>query len=65
MKRPEVIKLAVFSLVIVLAISIDRMTTHYLTKYITDNIFTNFQEFMLRLLYPVIVILLLWIIKAM
>lgn len=65
MKRVEVIKLAVFSLVIVLAISIDRIGTHYLTKYITDNIFTNFQEFMLRLSYPVIVILALWIIKAL
>lgn len=64
MKRPEVVKLAVFSLVIVLAISIDRIGTHYLTKYITDNIFTNFQEFMLRLSYPVIVVLILWIIKA-
>ena len=65
MKRTDVVKLAVFSLVIVLAISIDRMGTHYLTKYISDNIFTNFQEFMIRLSYPVVVFLVIWIIKSM
>lgn len=65
MKRPDVIKLAVFSLVIVLAIAIDRIGTHYLSKYITDNIFTNFQEFMIRLSYPIIVFLVIWIVKSM
>ena len=64
MKRGEVIKLAMFSLVIVLAISLERIGTHYLTKYLSDNIFTEFQEFMLRLSYPVIVFILLWIIKS-
>jgi hypothetical protein len=65
MKRTDVIKLAVFALVIVLAIAIDRIGTHYLTKYITDNIFTNFQEFMIRLAYPVIVFLIIWFVKSM
>jgi hypothetical protein len=65
MKRSEVIKLAIFSLVIVLAISIDRLGTHYLSKYLSDNIFTDIQEFMLRLSYPVLVFLLLWIIKSL
>ena len=65
MKRSEVIKLAIFSLVIVLAISIDRLGTHYLSKYLSDNIFTDIQEFMLRLSYPILVFLLLWIIKSL
>jgi hypothetical protein len=65
MKRTDVVKLAVFALVIVLAIAIDRIGTHYLTKYISDNIFTNFQEFMIRLAYPVIVFLIIWIVKSM
>jgi|LakMenEpi03Aug12_release.lakeMendotaPanAssembly.Ray.scaffolds.fasta_scaffold00020_96 hypothetical protein len=65
MKRPEVIKLAVFGLVIVLAISLERIGTHYLGKYLSDNMLTDFQEFMLRFSYPVMVFLLLWIIKAM
>ncbi len=64
-KRTEVIKLAIFALVIVLAIAIDRIGTHYLTKYLSDNIFTEFQEFMLRLSYPVVIFLVLWIVKAL
>lgn len=65
LKRSEVIKLAIFALVIVLAIALDRIGTHYLTKYLSDNIFTEFQEFMLRLSYPVIVFIILWIVKAL
>jgi hypothetical protein len=65
MKRGEVIKLAMFSLVIVLAISLERIGTHYLNKYLSDNLFTEFQEFMLRLSYPVIVFIVLWVIKSL
>ena len=65
MKRSEVIKLAMFSLVIVMAIALDRMSTHYLTKYLSDNIFTEFQEFMLRLSYPVIIFIVLWVVKSL
>lgn len=64
MKRSEVIKLALFSLVIVLGISIDRMLTHYIAKYIGDNVLTDFQEFILRISYPISIFLLLWIFKA-
>ena len=65
MKRSEVIKLAMFSLVIVMAIALDRIGTHYLTKYLSDNIFTDFQEFMLRLSYPVVIFIILWILKSL
>ncbi len=65
LKRPEVVKLAIFSLVIVFAIALDRIGTHYITKYINDNIFTDTQEFFIRLSYPIIVFLLLWIAKSM
>jgi hemolysin activation/secretion protein len=64
MKRTEVIKLALFSLVIVLGISIDRMITHYISKYIGDNVLTDFQELLLRISYPIAIFLLLWIFKA-
>jgi|APGre2960657444_1045066.scaffolds.fasta_scaffold189020_1 hypothetical protein len=63
-KKTEVIKLALFSLVIVLGISIDRMLTHYLSRYINDNVLTDFQEVLLRLSYPITIFLLLWIFKA-
>jgi len=65
MKKTEVVKLALFSLVIVLGISIDRMITYYLSKYIGDNILTDFQELLLRLSYPIAIFLLLWIFKAL
>jgi hypothetical protein len=64
LKKTEVIKLALFSLVIVLGISIDRMLTHYLSRYINDNVLTEFQEVLLRLSYPITIFLLLWIFKA-
>ena len=64
MKRGEVIKLALFSLVIVLGISIDRMLTYYLSRYVEDNVLTDFQELLLRLSYPIAIFLLLWIFKA-
>jgi len=64
MKKSEVIKLALFSLVIVLGISIDRMLTYYVSKYINDNVLTDFQELLLRLSYPITIFLLLWIFKA-
>jgi hypothetical protein len=63
-KRTEVVKLALFSLVIVLGISIDRMLTYYLSKYIGENILTDFQELLLRLSYPITIFLLLWVFKA-
>ena len=64
LKKTEVIKLALFSLVIVLGISIDSMLTYYVSKYINDNILTDFQELLLRLSYPITIFLLLWIFKA-
>jgi len=64
-KRSEVIKLAVFALVIVLGISLDRMGTFYISKYLSDNILTDVQELMVRLAYPVLIFLILWIIKAL
>ena len=63
-KKTEVIKLALFSLVIVLGISIDRMLTYYVSRYINDNVLTDFQELLLRLSYPITIFLLLWVFKA-
>lgn len=63
-KRWEVLKLIVFALVILLAISVDHVASHYLNNYLTTSFLTNFQEVMVRLAYPIAVVLLLWIIKA-
>lgn len=64
-KRYEIFKLVMFSLVILFAISLDRISTHYLTKYINENVLTDNQELIIRFAYPVLIILVLWILKAL
>jgi hypothetical protein len=64
-KKGEVFKLIMFSFVILFAISIDRIGTYYISKYVNENVLTDRQEFIIRLAYPVIIILLLWIFKAL
>lgn len=63
-KRGEVAKMIVLSLVVLLAISLDRMSSHYLTGYIGAAFLTTSQEFLVRLSYPLIVLLCLWMLKA-
>jgi len=64
-KRVEVAKMIVLSLVVLLAISLDRMSSHYLTGYIGTAFLTTSQEFLVRLSYPLIVLLCLWMLKAL
>ena len=54
-----------FSLVILLAISLDRMATYYLSKYVNENVLTDNQEMIIRFAYPVIIVLILWFLKAL
>lgn len=63
-KKAEVIKMFILSLVVVLGLSVDRVAGHYLDGYITKSILTNVQEIMVRISYPVGILLLIWIIKA-
>lgn len=63
-KKQEVIKMFVLSLVVVLGLSLDRLAGHYMTDYISKAILTNVQEFVVRVSYPVGVLLFLWIVKA-
>lgn len=64
-KRGEVLKLVVLSLVILFAISIDKVATFYYNNYITTAFLTSTQELIVRISYPIIVILVLWSMKAM
>ncbi len=64
-KRPEVVKLGLFSLVILLAIALEKVFSHYINKYLADNIFTYYQELLIRFAYPISIFLVLWIIKSM
>ncbi len=64
-KKWEVVKLLVLSFVVLLGISLDRVCSHYLTNYLSKAFLSEGQEFLVRLGYPVMVLLVLWIMKAM
>lgn len=63
-KRYDVLKVVSFALIIVLAISIDRFTTFYITQYIDSNILTKTNEMVFRLSYPLIIVVIIWLIKT-
>ena len=62
-KRFEILKVFSFALIIVLAISIDRVNTYYLTQYVTNSILTSTQELLLRISYPITVLIIIWLLK--
>lgn len=64
-KRLDVLKLFILAMVVLLGISMDRIATHYMNNYVGKAFLTETQEFLVRLSYPVIVILVIWIIKAL
>ena len=64
-RRFDVLKVISFALIIVLAISFDRVFTFYVTQYVTETVLTTTQEFMLRLSYPATILLVIWLIKAL
>jgi hypothetical protein len=64
MKKGDVFKLVMYSLVILLALSLHKFGNYYLKHYINENIFTWNQEFLIRLSYPVAIILLIWVLKS-
>jgi len=65
MSKREVIKLFILSIVIILGISLEKIGCHYLTSYINNTDLTSFQEFMVRLSFPILVFIILWIIKSL
>lgn len=64
-KRYEILKVFVLSLIVLLAISMDHVFTHYLTQYISNSLLTTLQEFLVRISYPVAILLMIWFIKSM
>lgn len=64
-KRSEVGKFVILAMVVLLAISIDRFVTHYVSSYVAKAFLSETQEFLVRVAYPLAVILMLWIVKAM
>lgn len=64
-RKMDVLKLFILAMVVLLGISMDRVATHYLTTYVGKAFLSETQEFLVRLSYPVVVLVLLWFIKAM
>jgi hypothetical protein len=65
LSRNDVFKLVLLAFVIVLGISIFSIGNHYLTLYLSDNMLSSTQEFIVRISYPILIFLLLWIIKSL
>jgi hypothetical protein len=63
-KKRDIIKLLSISFVILFAISVHYMVDHYLRKYFEDNMLTSGKEFLIRCMYPALVLFALWNIKA-
>jgi ABC-type bacteriocin/lantibiotic exporter with double-glycine peptidase domain len=63
--RREVLKLFILSLVIILGISIEKIGYHYLSNYINSVDLSSLQEFLVRLSFPILVFIILWIIKSL
>ena len=65
LSRNDVFKLVLLSFVIVLGISIEKIGNHYINQYLSDNILSSIQEFIVRISYPIIIFIFLWIIKSL
>ena len=65
MSKREVLKLFILSIVVILGISLEKLGSHYITTYLSSTDLSSFQEFMVRLSFPIIVFLILWIIKSL
>ena len=64
-KRIDVLKLIVLALVLLLGLALHHVCKHYLDTYIAASFMTTFSEAMVRISYPVIIILIIWIMKAL
>jgi len=65
MSKREVLKLFILSIVIILGTSLEKIGYHYISTYISSNDLTTFQELMVRLAFPIVVFIILWIIKSL
>ena len=62
--KGDVFKLFLFALVILIAISFDRLIFTYLKQYIDHNTLNSTNEFIIRLAYPIGVIVVIWLLKS-
>lgn len=65
MSKREVLKLFILSMVVILGISLEKVGFYYISNYLNSTDLSTFQEFLVRISFPIIVFLLLWIIKSL
>ncbi len=65
LSRREILKLVMLALVVVIGISFERIGCHYITNYINSNDLSTIQELLVRFSFPIVIILILWIIKSL
>lgn len=63
-KRKDVMRIIQLSLVIVLALSLHFIIDHYLQTYIKNNDLSFERELIIRVLYPVAIVFVIWNMKA-
>lgn len=63
-KRSDVMRLVVISFVIVFALSVHGIITHYLNDYVSRSSVSDALEMAIRFSYPLIVLVLIWIMKS-
>jgi hypothetical protein len=63
-KRKDVMRILQLSLVIVLALSLHFVVDHYLKNYLKNHDLSFERELIMRLLYPIAVIFIIWNMKA-
>ena len=62
--KGDVFKLFLFALVILIAIAFDRLIFTYLKQYVENNMLNGTNEFIIRLAYPIGVIVVIWLLKS-
>jgi len=65
MSKREVLKLFILSIVIILGISLEKIGSHYINLYLNSTDLSTLQELLVRLSFPIIVFIILWIIKSL
>ena len=59
-KKRDVLKLVMFMLVFMLALSLHWVAKYYMKEYLDANALTTGKEFMFRMLYPSAVLFIVW-----
>lgn len=63
-RKKDLLKITQLSLIVVLALSLHFLVDNYLKNYIKSNDFTFERELIIRLLYPLSVLFILWNLKT-